>query len=199
MSNHRQATDPGPSLASIWGGAVATLVTIALSVWIIWGVPIDERHVMGMVLGMLLATLLAAQTIVRSLDRETARARQERHRARRVAGDNPAEAVEARWPEPAERGHRHMLFREAPHRGAHLEMPDGEPDPVATQPWPEPIDQPGPWQDREPTQRLTPPQPPSPAALRAIDVPVFRTEADRQAFLDRQDTEIFTRPPDWQS
>jgi hypothetical protein len=204
MSNHRQATDPGPSLVSIWMGALATLVTIALSVWIIWGVPIDERHVMGMALGMLLATLLAAQTIVRALDRETARARQERHRARQVAGTSPAGA--AALPGPVEEwpwGQEPSTWMLDPSGNLAGPLSDPEGWMNAHRPkkraaaWPEPIEQPGPWQDREPTQRLTPP--PSPAALRSLNVPVFRDEADREAFLARQDTEIFSRPPDWQS
>lgn len=36
-------------------------------------------------------------------------------------------------------------------------------------------------------------------ALRSIGVPMFRDEAERQAWLDKQDTEIFSSPPDWQS
>lgn len=181
MSNHRPAADPGPSLISIWILAAACLVTIALSLWLIWDEVITDRHIIGMAMGMLLAVQLGAQAVVRAMDRDTARRRIRAYRARRVA-ETTDEAVERRWPTP-ERDTFSTVVQ--------------EPDPVATQPWPQPIDQPGPWQDREPTQRLTPP--PSPAALRSLNVPVFRDEADRQAFLARQDTEIFSRPPDWQS
>jgi hypothetical protein len=178
VSNHRQATALRPSLASIWFGALATLTTIALSIWVLWGPTMDSRHVMGCALGMLLATLMAAQTIVRAIDRDTARERQRRHQARLVAGQSPAEAVAARWPDP-----------------------ESDAYPQSPEDWPQPIEQPGPWQDREDTQRLTPPQRPSEAALTQIRVPApgWPTEEDRQRWLAEQDATIISNPPDWRS
>jgi hypothetical protein len=81
MSNHRQATDPGPSLVSIAVMTVATLVTIATAVWIAWGAT-DERHVVGVALSMLLAVLMTAHTIMRASERAVALERRAARRRR---------------------------------------------------------------------------------------------------------------------
>jgi hypothetical protein len=157
---------------------------------------------MGAALGFLLAVLMAAQTVNRAIDRDTARARRERHQARRRAAVVPEEAVAARWPEPTPQtagcttaGHVHV-HEDSIH-------PDNG---CVIGGWPQPIPQsnPAPEDQREAVLRDIAEDlgvDPSPAALSQIRVPApgWPSEEMRQRWLDDQDTHILSRPPDWRS
>ena len=134
MSNHRQTTAPGPSLVSVIMMALATLSTIGTGLWITWGAT-DERHLAGAGLAFALAVVLTAQTMGRASDRVTALERRQARRRRFL--DEAARRVEER----ATEGARTMVL--------------GDLAPVVPgQPWPQPIEQVGPWEDQHPTQRL---------------------------------------------
>lgn len=169
MSNHRPATDPGPSLPSIWTMAAATLAATAYSVWIAWGA-VDTRHWLGAAMGFLLAVMMGAQTVGRAIDRDTARARQARHQARRRPVPTPDEAVAARWPQPIPQANPAPEDpREAVPRGIAEDL-GVDPSPAALAQMPMPI-----------------------------DFRRWSSEADRQRWLAEQDTRIISHPPDWQS
>lgn len=178
MSDHRAAPS-GPSISSIIVMAAGTLTAIALTLWITWGAT-DERHALGAALGFLLSVSLTAQTMSRAVERSAAR---ERRAARKRVLFAEAErraaerAVSERWPEPIRQ------TNPAPEYPENLSPEDDR----YPQDWPEPMD-------------VSPP-PPSSAALEELRMPVdrWRSERDRQAWLDDQDTHIFTRPPEWRS
>lgn len=150
MSNHRQDTAPGPSLVSITVMAAATLSTIGVGLWIIWGAT-DERHLAGGGIATVLAVVLTAQTMGRTYERATAQERQQARQRRFLA--EAARRVEER----ASGGARTMIL--------------GELAPIVPgQPWPQPIEQVGPWEDRHPTQRL--PRPKRGHEVRRLQMPL---------------------------
>lgn len=185
MSNHRPITDPGASVASIATGVALTLTALAGVTYILWDENLDGRALTGAALGFSLALLVMTQTVFRVSDRLAARERVERWEARQVEPDPELE------PDP-------WLEPELTDRWA-----AGEDDPGPTvlnsAGWPVPT--PETWRTDE-TQRLSYPgrqvHGPSAAALRPIQVPVFRDEGDRQAWADRNDlpTEVLPIYPE---
>jgi hypothetical protein len=246
MSNHRPPTDPGASIPSILTGVAAILATLAFVGYILWGDPLDSRHLVGAALGFILAAGFLGQTVARISDRLTARDRiRAYHRRNRMEAERLARvAKRAEEPDPAivdhwaSGGERPEGYRPPVAVHSQFEEEHGyDPGPTRLSPagWPVPIVQSNPapeypavdtgvierpdyliraaeatladqgrtetWRTDEThvrpiradqveralrpevgeeTRRIT--YGPSPAALRPIGVPVFRTEADRAAW-----------------
>lgn len=85
MSQHRQITQAGPSVASILAGGVLVLAAATTSTWIISSPVLTWREVAGAIGCSMLAVLLTGQTVARYGERERAKGRQER--ARRAEED----------------------------------------------------------------------------------------------------------------
>lgn len=195
MSNHRPPTDPGPSVASIVTGVALTLAAIGAAGYILWGPTLDPRAITGAALGWLLAVLLAAQTVARASQRAAAGHRIRAYRARQRAEAERLDRIAKRAePEPYDPGPTRL-------------NPSGWPVPIVQEnPGPEypttvdtAVIEPPDYLIRaaeatladrrtDETQRID--YGPSPAALRLIGVPVFRTEAERAAWMNQH-----TEPP----
>jgi hypothetical protein len=144
MSNHRQATAPGPSLVSIIVMALATLSTIGVGIWIMNGAT-DERHLAGAALGFVLAVVLTAQTMGRAWE-HAQEADKRAARQRRFLAEAGRRTEERASEDTAIIG-----------RPARVTV-DGADLTPASRGWPQPIEQVGPWEDRHPTQRLPRPE-----------------------------------------
>jgi hypothetical protein len=201
MSNHRPPTDPGPSVASIATLGGLTLAALGLVAYILWG-PMDTRDLIGAGLGFVLGASLMAQTVFRYSEREAAKERTKRWEARQKR-ENVAPMVRPVFSDedlslPEELGPEDDRYPQYEPVAQVL----GEPD---LQPWASDethVFRTG--EADEDTRRLDYParqvHGPSPAALRPIQVPVFRSEVERRAWADRYDlpTEVvpFQRFPE---
>lgn len=110
MSQHRQATDPGPSRLAVAATFLAATAGIAGTFWILAAPGDDPRHLTGGVFGFFLSLLLVGQWSRLQGEREAARRRvqrQERAAERRAAevigttgmwtGDHPGQVLSVRY------------------------------------------------------------------------------------------------------
>ena len=166
MSQHRQATDPGPSRISVVTTFLMALGAAAETFWILAGPGDDPRHLAGGIMGFTVVLLLVVYWARQMGERETAR-RRVRLRAAHASWTVSASEPDPVATQPLPVGPQEPELSEFPRMIA-ARLKDHRA--TAT------------WTDEVPIWAGTVTEP-----LRQLDVPVFRPEDTETAQMPRVD------------